>query len=74
MSNHFFALARGVDGFRISDFTLSTSSSAASDIELRVADLDAQGKPLRRIDVIKACQAFIRVFESGKTYTTFPPS
>lgn len=73
MSNHYFAINRGLEGFRGTDFTLGTSSSAASDIELRVADVDGQSKPLKRVDVIKALKAFERMFESGKTFTTFPP-
>jgi hypothetical protein len=73
MSSHFFAINRGLDGFKIADFTFGTATSASSDIELRVADVDGQSKPLTRKDVVKALKAFERVFESGKTYTTFPP-
>jgi hypothetical protein len=73
MSNHYFAINHGKDGFKGTDFTLGTSSSAASDIELRVADLDGQSKPLKRRDVIVALKAFERMFESGKTFITFLP-
>jgi hypothetical protein len=73
MSNHFFAINRGLDGFKISDFTFGASSSASSDIELRVADVDAQGKTLTRKDIVKALKAFERAVESGPIFTTFPP-
>jgi hypothetical protein len=73
MSNHFFAINRGLDGFKISDFTTGSSSSAGSDIELRVADVDGQGKVMTRKDIVKALEAFERVMESGQIFTTFPP-
>jgi hypothetical protein len=73
MSNHSFAINRGVEGFKVSDFTFGAASSAGSDIELRVADVDGQSKPLKRIDVIKALEALKNMFESGRTFTTFPP-
>jgi hypothetical protein len=44
MSNRYVAISRRLDGFKISDFTLGTSSSAGSDVELRIADTDANGK------------------------------
>lgn len=73
MSNHYFAINRGLDGFKPNDFTLGTSSSATSDIELRIADVDAQGKTLTRKDIYNALKAFQRAIESGKIFTTFPP-
>ena len=73
MSNHYFAINNGKDGFKGTDFTLGTSSSSTSDIELRVADVDGQSKVLKRVDIVVALKAFIRVFESGRQYTTFPP-
>lgn len=73
MSNHFFAINRGNDGFKFSDFTLGTSSSASADFELRVADVDGQSKVVTRKDIVKALEAFRRVFEQGGLQTTFPP-
>lgn len=72
MSNHFIAINRGNDGLQISDFTFGTASSASSDIELRIADVDGQSNPLTDKDVILALEAFRRALVST-LYTTFPP-
>jgi len=69
MSNHYIALNRGQGGFKYSDFVVGVASSAASDIELRMAD--AAG--LKREDVIFALKAFIRAMEQGQQITLFPP-
>lgn len=71
MSNHFFSINRGKDGFKPNDITQAAASTAGDDIELRLADAAS----LTRLDVIKACDAFIRLFASGGTApggTTFP--
>jgi hypothetical protein len=73
MSNHYVAINRGNDGFKISDFTLGTSSSASSDVELRIADVDAQSNTMTRKDVDIALEAFRRALLSGQIFTTFPP-
>lgn len=73
MSNHFFAINRGNDGFKFSDFTLGTSTSASADFELRVADVDGQSKVVTRKDIMKALEAFERLFEQGGLQSTFPP-
>jgi hypothetical protein len=73
MSNHYVAINRGIDGFKISDFTLGTSSSASSDIELRIADTDANGKTPTRMDIQKALRAFERELASGAILSNFPP-
>jgi hypothetical protein len=73
MSNHFAALNRGVSGTKISDFTFGTSSSAASDVELRIADVDGNGKVMTRKDIVLALEAFRRELLSGAIFTTFPP-
>lgn len=72
MSNHFIAINRGLGGTRISDFTFGTSSSAGSDIELRIADVDGQSKVMTDKDVILALEAF-RFALTSYLYTTFPP-
>lgn len=72
MSDHFVAINRGKDGFKISDFTTGTSTSAASDIELRIADVDGQGVAMTRQDVQKALEAFERLLASGPIFSTFP--
>lgn len=72
MSNHFIAINRGKSGSQISDFTFGTSSSSASDVELRIADVDGQSKVMTDKDVILALRAFAFAIES-RLYTTFPP-
>lgn len=69
MAQRYIAINRGAPGVKATDFTFGTSSSAASDIELRMAD----NVNLTRKDVFLALEAFERVLTSGKTYTTFPP-
>jgi hypothetical protein len=61
MASHYIGLNRGQAGFAISDFTSGTSSTPASQIELRVLD----GAGFRHIDVINLIKAFIRVFENA---------
>jgi len=74
VANSYFAINRGLDGFKINDFTTGTSSSASSDIELRVASVDGQGKVMTRMDVEKALKALERAFASGQIMIgTFPP-
>lgn len=72
MSNHFIAINRGVEGSKISDFTFGTSSSASTDFELRIGDVDGQGVVPKDKDVILALKAIIRACES-RLFTTFPP-
>ena len=72
MSNHFIAINRGVSGMKISDFTFGTSSTASTDVEVRIADVDAQGAVMTDKDVILGLKAVIRALESN-LYTTFPP-
>jgi hypothetical protein len=73
MSDHFVAINRGKDGFKISDFVTGTSTTAAADIELRIADVDGQGVAMTRKDVAIALEAFERWVQSGPILTTFPP-
>jgi hypothetical protein len=47
MSDHFISLNRGQSGFAAADFTIGTSSSPDSNVELRIAD----GANLTRNDV-----------------------
>jgi hypothetical protein len=66
------SLSRGVSGFKISDFTVGTSTPGTGDIELRYNTTDTNSKNLTRKDVILACMAFIRALEEGKLITTTP--
>ena len=72
MADHFIAINRGNDGFKISDFTFDTAATPARDIELRIADLDGQGVAMTRKDVYKALEAFERILTNGAMFTNFP--
>ncbi len=70
------SLSRGVEGTKVSDFTVGTSAPGAGDIELRYNTTDTNSKNLTRLDVIKACRSFIRALENGGAtvdVTTAPP-
>jgi hypothetical protein len=54
------SLSRGVDGFKISDFTVGASAPGAGDIEVRYNVTDTNGKVLTKKDVILALKAFER--------------
>lgn len=66
MADHYVSLNRGVEGFKYSDFTTGTSSTATDKIELRVLD----GAGLTKVDVIKALEAFERFFENAQQVKT----
>ena len=68
MANHFVSINRGKSGATMSDFTEDTSSTAADDIELRIAD----GASLTRKDVNLALDAFKR-WLNDTLQTHFPP-
>jgi hypothetical protein len=61
MADHFIALNRGVEGFKQSDFTTGTSSSAASGIELRILD----GAGWNKKEAVNALNAFERFLETA---------
>ena len=65
MSNTYIAINHGKGGFNSADFTIGTSSSAGSDIELRVATSDGGGHPIDRLDVVLAAKAIVRALENG---------
>lgn len=54
------SIKRGVDGFKISDFTVSTLAPNANDIELRFNTTDANAAAVTMKDVVKALEAFER--------------
>jgi hypothetical protein len=55
------SIAKGVDGFKNTDFTVSTNAPGAGDIEVRISDSTA----IKRKDVIIGLQAIIRELEQG---------
>lgn len=68
MSNHFYSINRGKQGFAFSDITQDTSSTTGDDIELRIAD----GASLTAFDVQVALDAFERALAT-RLITPFPP-
>ena len=60
MARHFVSITRGLEGSKYADFTYATSSSATAAFEFSVVD----GVTPSRVEVIKALEAFIRVFEN----------
>jgi len=67
------SISRGVDGFKVSDFTVGTSAPGAGDIELRFNLTDSNAAALTRKDVFKALEAFERALNSGPLITNAPP-
>lgn len=66
MADHFVSLTRGQEGFQFNDFVTGAASSGAVGIELRLGD----SAGYRRVDVIKALDAFERFFENPALYNT----
>lgn len=61
MADHFVGFSRGVQGFKASDFTTGTGSTAGLSMELRVTD-----GAVRRIDVVNFLDAAARFIEDPK--------
>jgi hypothetical protein len=68
-----YSLPRGVSGFKISDFTIGTSTPGSGDLEFRMNTTDTNSATLTRKDAILFLQAVIRALESGPTFSTAPP-
>ncbi len=66
MADHYVALARGVEGSKYSDFTTGTSSASTALFELRILD----GVTPKKVEVLKALEAFERFFENAQQVTT----
>jgi hypothetical protein len=61
-----FRINRGTDGFKMSDVVVGADAPTASvDVEIRWQVLDQQGKNMNDWELIKACKAFIRWFETN---------
>lgn len=60
MARHFVSITRGLEGSNYSDFTFATSSSSTAAFEFSVVD----GVTPTRVEVIKALEAFERLFEN----------
>lgn len=72
MASVSFSLKRGVDGFKISDFTIGTLATNADDIEIRINLTDANGANVTRMDVRKFCDAIEREAASGAIFSNKP--
>jgi hypothetical protein len=68
MASNYVALQRGGKGFKLSDFTTGTSSTAAADIELRVED----SAGLTHKEVILALKQMITFFTNRTMNPTNP--
>ena len=66
MADHFVGFSRGVQGFKASDFTTGTSTTAGLNMELRVVDAVPAVSGVRRIDVINFLKAVTRFIEDPK--------
>lgn len=69
MADHFIAINKGADGFKRSDFTTATSTTAAADFELRIADA-VVGLTQKDVDI--ALQAFQRFIHNKDFNGGFP--
>lgn len=65
MASRSLALSRGVSGTKISDFTAGTTAPASGDFQICWNTTDTNGKTVTHMDVILACEAFIRALEQG---------
>jgi hypothetical protein len=73
MADLFIGIKRGISGTKLSDFTIGSSTTAAADFEIRIADTDDAGAPLTREDANLALKAFERyLYEGLRTTTGFP--
>lgn len=65
MASHYVSLARGIEGFKYSDFTTGTSATT-DQFEFRVLD----GVTPKKVEVQKALDAFKRFFDNAQQVTT----
>lgn len=68
MADHFVGFSRGVQGFKASDFTTGTATTAGLQMELRVVDA-VPPAGVRRIDVVNFLKAVTRFIEDPKQTT-----
>jgi len=67
-----FSKKRGVDGFKITDFTIGTLVPGADDMEIRINLTDANGANVTRKDVMLFLEALERVVTSGALFSNNP--
>ena len=66
MASHYVSITRGKEGLKTSELTVGAASAAADLFEFRILD----GVTPKRIEVIKALEAFERYFSTAPTQTT----
>jgi hypothetical protein len=59
------SIAHGVDGMKISDFTVGTLAPNAGDFEVRLNTTNANSKNISHFEMIRAIEAFIRALQQG---------
>lgn len=68
------SIQHGVQGLKISDFTVGTlATTAGTDFEFRFNTTDQLSNAITRKDVIVALLAFIRAIEAGGNIVTNAP-
>lgn len=67
------SISRGVNGLKISDFTVGTSAPGTADVELRYNLTDALSNPMTRKDILIALEAFQRALSAGGNIVTNAP-
>ena len=72
MADIFIGFKRGVQGTKASDFTVGSSTTAATDFELRIADADDNAAAITRQDVMLALRALQNYVANGSSVTSFP--
>jgi hypothetical protein len=65
MASHFVSIKRGIEGSQYSDFTTGTAATT-DQFEFRVLD----GVTPKKVEVLKALEAFERFFENAQQVTT----
>lgn len=68
-TNLSISISLGAEGFKHNDFTIGTSAPGAGDFELRI-NATSNGNTIKKIDILKALEAFERVIESNGVFTT----
>ena len=64
-------ISHGVDGFKISDFTVGTTTPFAGDFQFLANTTDTNGKNISHFEMIRALKAFIRALEQGGGSPTY---
>lgn len=65
-----FQINRGVDGFKISDFTVGTVAPGAGDAQFCFNTTDTNSVTITRKDCVQFLEAFKRAIESDSLFFT----